>query len=292
MKRNSLFFAGVFLLTVLLSSCDKNETNGIDSDLNTNIEEQSAAVDDIVESVFDELDSSLSLDAELGSTASLKSTSEDTGCLTVTIELSEGGGYPIVATFDYGTVNCEDRFGRLKRGKIIVTKTGPHWEAGSEHTVVFEDFYVNDNKVVGSRNFKNEGQNVDLNWEFSITTNITIETTENITWTRTANIIRTMIAGSDTPRYIWDDEFLVTGTSSGVSSEGYSVMREITTPLYRKRICRFPVSGVIEIVKAYNGISTTTWFDYGDGECDYKATISDDSGNSAEISLIARFKNK
>ncbi len=292
MKRNSLIFAGLFLFVAIFSSCDKNDSSITNSTVDTEVEEQSAAVDDIVESVFDELDSSLASDPELGSTASLKSTTEDTGCPTVTIDLPDGGGYPIVVTFDYGTENCEDRYGRLKRGKVIVTKTGPHWETGSERTVEFEDFYVNDNKVEGTRKFKNEGINVDSNWEFSINVDITVETTENISWTRKASKIRTMIAGADTPRYIWDDEFLVSGSSTGVSSEGYSVAREITTPLYRKRTCRFPVSGVIEIVKTYNEESVTTWFDYGDGECDYKATVSDEDGNMVDIYLGGRFRNK
>ncbi len=291
MKSKSLLL-GLFLLSILFTSCDKTESNIDDTNVDTNVEEQNAAVDDIVESVFDEIDSSLSLDSELSTSASLKASSEETGCPTVTVELPEDGIYPLVVTFDYGTDNCEDRHGRLKRGKVIVTKTGPYWESGSERMVEFDDFYVNDNKVEGIRKFINEGQNIDLNWEFSIDVDITVQSTEDITWTRTSSKTRTLIAGADTPRYIWDDEFLVTGSASGESSEGYAVTREITTPLYRKRICRFPVSGVIEVVRSYNDDNVTSWLDYGDGECDYKATVTDESGNVAEITLGGRFRNK
>ncbi len=292
MKTKNLFLAGLFLFGVLFASCDKNDSNTLDTSVDTDIEEQDAAIEDIVESVLDELDSSLSSDPELAGSASLKSTAEEVGCPTITIELSEEGRYPIVVTFDYGTENCEDRHGRLKRGSVIVTKTGPHWEVGSERTVDFDEFYVNDNKVDGIRTFKNEGQNVDLNWEFSITIDVTVTTVEGISWTRKADRIRTMIAGSDTPKYVWDDEFLVTGTSSGTSSLGCAVEREITTALYRKRICRFPVSGVIQIVKTYDDVLTTSWLDYGEGECDYKATVIDEDGNVTEITLGRRFKNK
>ncbi|MCW3788752.1 hypothetical protein [Plebeiibacterium sediminum] len=292
MKTRNLLLSTLVLLGVSFTACDKEDTKSLSNDMDVNLEEQTAAVDDIVESVFDELDASLTMDVELGGTTELKSVYEEVGCPTVDIVLPEEGRYPIQVTFDYGTENCEDRHGRLKRGKIVVIKTGPHWEAGSERTVEFVDFYVNENRVEGTRKFKNEGQNNDLNWQFSINIDVTVVTTEGITWTRKADKIRTMIAGADTPRNIWDDEFLITGTSSGTSSEGYEVAREITSPLYVQRICRFPLSGIIEIVRTYAGETATTWLDYGDGECDYKATVSDEEGNEVEITLGGRFKNK
>ena len=292
MKTRSLLLATLVLLGISFTACEKSDSNALNNDMDTNIEEQTVAVDDIVESAFDELDASLTQDIELGGTSELKSALEDKGCPTIDIVLPEEGKYPLQVTFDYGTENCEDRYGRQKRGKIVVIKTGPHWETGSERTVEFVDFFVNENSVIGTRKFKNEGQNNDLNWEFSINIDVTVETTEGIIWTRKADKIRTMISGADTPRNIWDDEFLVTGTSSGTSSKGYEVVREITSPIYIQRICRFPLSGIIEIVRTLGDDTYTTWLDYGTGECDYKATVSDENGNEVEITLGGRFKNK
>ncbi len=296
MKTKNLILSGVFFLgLVAFSSCDDSSSvvESLDNSLDTDVIEQQEAIEDAVESVFDDIEATLSTDFEMSSTTQLKSASEDempVGCPAVIIEHPEDTTYPKVITYDYGTENCEDRHGILKRGKVIVTKTGPHWEAGSERTVVFEDFYVNDNSIVGSRTFQNEGQNEDGNWYFSVNIDVTVETTEEITWTHQVSRIRTLIAGADTPRYPWDDQFLITGTSSGSSSLGYSVTREITTPVLKKKDCRFPVSGMVEIVRTKDGVSAKAWLDYGEGECDYKATVTDEDGNVEEILLGKRFK--
>ncbi|WP_066629900.1 hypothetical protein [Labilibacter marinus] len=295
MKTKNLLLSGALFAGLLMfNACDDSPTVDTPAEptVDTDITEQQIAIDDVVESVFDELDATLSTDYEMGSTTELKSAGEQVGCPTVIVDRPEDAKYPKTVTFDYGTENCEDKHGRLKRGKIIVTKTGPHWQAGSERTVVFEDFFVNDNSVEGSRKYKNEGLNEDENWEFSVNIDVTVETTEEISWTKKADKIRTLIAGGDTKGYPWDDQFLITGTSSGTSSMGYSVAREITTPILRKRDCRFAVSGIIEIVKTKDGEAKTTWLDYGDGTCDYKAVVTDEEGNTKEIMLGKRFKKK
>jgi len=292
MKAINLVLAGALVAGIFtFTSCDKSEsfTPSMATE-NVDVTEQQAALDEIVESVFDELDAVLASDPETAGIAQLKSVSAEVGCPTVIVDTPEDARYPKVITFDYGTENCEDRFGRLKRGKVIVTKSGPHWEAGSERTVEFEDFYVNDNKVDGTRKYKNEGTNVDGNWEFSVNIDVTVETVEETTCTHKAERIRTMIAGADTPRNVWDDEFLVTGTSSGTCSLGYSVEREITTPIYLKRVCRFPVSGVVQIVRTIDEVSKTIYLNYGSGECDYTATITDETGAEKVITLGKRFK--
>ena len=287
MKTRNLLIGGV-LLTGLFTfvACDKDDSAGLSTDVETGVLEQSEAIEDIVESVIDEIDAALASDVELAGEAVLKSVVEEVGCPTIIVDQK----YPKVITFDYGTENCEDIHGRMKRGKVVVTKTGPHWTEGSERTVVFDGFYVNNNSVEGSRAYKNEGQNEDGNWEFSTTVSVTVTTTEEISWTRTANRIRTMIAGADTKRNVWDDEFLITGSTSGFSSEGYSVTREITTPLLKKRVCRFPVSGVVEIVRTKDDAAVTKWLDYGEGECDYKAIVTDEEGNTKEVVLGRRFR--
>ena len=290
MKTRNLILSGALLAgLVMFSACDKSDSPNFDTDVETDVIEQSEAIEDIVESVIDEIDAALASDLEVAGEAALKSAAEEVGCPTVTVDRPEDARYPKVVTFDYGTENCEDRHGRMKRGKVIVTKTGPHWTEGSERTVVFEDFFVNDNAVEGSRTYRNEGQNEDGNWEFSTTVNVTVTTIEEISWTRAADKIRTLVAGADT-KNVWDDEFLITGTSSGASSEGYSVAREITTPLLKKRVCRFPVSGVIEIVRSKDETSVTVLLDYGTGECDNKATVTDEEGNVEEIMLGRKFK--
>lgn len=294
MKTRNLFLSGTLLFGLFLfNACgdDSNSVSPLSQDVNTDITEQDAELEDLVEAVSEELDAYLSEGTDISTSAQLKSNNENIpSCLTV--ESPDDAVYPIVITFDFGTENYEDRHGREKRGQIIVTKTGPYWEEGSERTVEFVDFYINDNAIVGSEKYKNEGLNDDGNLEFSINIDVTLETTENVSWTRKANKIRTMIVGADTENNAWDDEFLISGTSSGTSSLGCSVEREITTPIYRKRTCRFPLSGIVEIVKTLDGVTTTTWLNYGDGECDYTATVTEEDGNTKEITLENRFRKR
>ena len=296
MKTRNLFLSGsLFIGLLMFNACDNSDKIDPNSNIDTNLVEQEAALEDLEESIFDEVDAYLSQELELSAVSGLKSASADSveqGCPTVLVDRPEDEKYPKVVTFDFGTENCEDRFGRIKRGKVIVTVTGPHWVEGSERTVEFEDFYVNDNSVTGSKKHKNEGKNEEGQWYFSTTIDVTHETTEGISWTRKVDRIRTMVAGDDT-RNPWDDAFTISGTSSGSSSEGYSVTREITTPLYRERVCRFPLSGTVEIIRTKDGVSKTVWLDHGDGEtCDNKATVTNEEGEVKEISLGKRFKKK
>ncbi|MGQ1785944.1 MULTISPECIES: hypothetical protein [unclassified Saccharicrinis] len=297
MKTKNLILSGMLMAGLFMfNACDKNDSAVMDSDdVDTDVVEQSVSIEDLEESIFDEIDVYLSQESELAAVSELKSALEDDepqGCPTVYVDRPEDARYPKVVTFDFGEENCEDRFGRMKRGKVIVTVTNRHWVEGATRTVEFEDFYVNDNGISGSKVYTNEGKNDDDKWYFSTVINITIETTEGITWTRTVDRTRTMIAGDDT-RNVWDDAFLITGGSSGTSSEGYSVTREITVPVYRERVCRFPLSGNVEIVRVKDDVSKTVWLDYGSSDtCDNKATVTDEDGNVKEISLGGRFNKK
>ncbi len=298
MKTKNLILSGsLFVGLFIFNACNNNETKVTpeSGDINTDVIEQEIALEDLEESVFDELDSYFAEEIELAGISGLKSAAEDDkpiGCPTITIDRPEDAKYPKIVTFDFGIENCEDRFGRIKRGQVIVTVTDRHWNEGATRTVEFKDFYVNDNSITGSKINKNEGKDEDNHWYFSHVIDVTIETTEGITWNRKVDKIRTMVAGDETkaPR---DDAFLITGTSSGTSSKGYSVSRKITTPVYRERVCRFPLSGIIEIIRTKDEVSTTIWLDYGNAEtCDYKATVTNAEGEIKEIALGRRFKKK
>ncbi len=70
------------------------------------------------------------------------------------------------------------------------------------------------------------------------------------------------------------------------------MVREIRSPLYVERNCRFSLSGIIEIIRPIGDDMYTTWLDYGVGECDYEVTIFDESGNEVDITLGGRFRKK
>ena len=71
-----------------------------------------------------------------------------------------------------------------------------------------------------------------------------------------------------------DDEFYLTGTSTGTHCEGKSVTKTITEKLHIARSCKHPLSGTIEI----KGDRGEKILDFGAGECDSEATITGEKG--------------
>ena len=82
--------------------------------------------------------------------------------------------------------------------------------------------------------------------------------------------VREWIKGDDTPFLALDDEFSITGTSSGTNSNQVAYTTEITSDLIKARSCRWIKQGTISIIKGNKNIV----LDYGDGTCDNDMTIS------------------
>ena len=56
---------------------------------------------------------------------------------------------------------------------------------------------------------------------------------------------------------------------------------EVTNPLRREMVCRFFVSGSVDVVRTnFSGV-----FDYGEGDCDNQATFTFEDGVVREITL-------
>lgn len=95
---------------------------------------------------------------------------------------------------DFGSSNifC---FGKLRRGKIIGIRTAPYLQSASTTTISFEDYYVNNHKVDGSKTVTNNGVNSDGNLTFGISKDIEISLTNGneISWT--ANRTREWMVG-------------------------------------------------------------------------------------------------
>ncbi|NPA37824.1 MAG: hypothetical protein GXO47_13355 [Chlorobi bacterium] len=294
MKARSLFVTALIATGLVFTSCEKNDEAVVEQPLDEEaIVQEDTEMDEILDGVAEQVDVYTALDIE-GSYAeesTLKSSMEDVEYPIVTREhLVEGQFYPVRITVDYGPENHKILVHRTKeawvRGKIIIEKTGPHYVPNTERTVTFDEFYFNDNNIEGDKVYENLGRNDDGNFVFAWSVDVKITTPEGKWRTRIENKQREKIAGTDTPRNIWDDEFLITGSTSGSDSEGFSYNRTIVedNPLWRKRVCRFPVKGTISIVNTNRSFT----LDYGDGECDALATITDSEGNTKEIVLGRR----
>ena len=258
------FLAG---MVFFLGSCSKNNT-APDNDFTT------VQDDAYAESIFDNT-TNIADEAYALSSVNLKSSEAAenriflSNCATVTLDTSV---YPRVLTIDFGDSNCLCNDGRYRRGKIIVSFTGRYMRPGTIRTTTFDNYYVNDNQVEGTKVVTNNGFNDkgNMNWTITVNAVITLAKGEGtISWKSQRN--REWVEGFSTPRDRWDNVFMITGESVGQRANGVKWSRKITKPLEVKLACRFIVSGTMEI--KVEGRPDRI-LDFGDGECDNLATVT------------------
>ena len=144
-------------------------------------------------------------------------------------------------------------------------------------SISFENYFVNDYKVSGTRKITNTGPNSQGQSVFSINANITINNPNGKTMTWNSQRTRTWIAGESTSYAtdgidgIKDDMYSITGSASGKSFNGTEFTATITEPLIVSLQCRFISKGKVELIPTGK---STRYIDYGDGTCDAIAAIT------------------
>lgn len=177
-------------------------------------------------------------------------------------------------TVDFGTSNCYCNDGRNRRGKIIIMYSGTYRDSGSTWTITFDNYFVNDNQVLGSKTVINNGHNSSGHLVYSINVNGQIILANNggtITWTSQRQ--REWTAGESTPQWN-DDMYSITGSASGTSASGNSFTAQITSPLIRNMAfgCRRHfVQGTFDFTPSNKPTRTV---DFGNGACDDLATVT------------------
>jgi hypothetical protein len=187
---------------------------------------------------------------------------------------------PKVITIDFGPVNCLCNDGRYRRGKIIITYTGPYAAAGTVITITPQDYFVNDNQIIGQKVITNQGPNGQGQPTFSVVVDGQVIKTDGgiITWQSTR--IRTWISGYDTPQFN-DDEYSITGSAQGTSAQGHSFTLTILNPLVRQIGCKWFKSGTLKIERPGK---PDILIDYGNGTCDGQIQVTW-NGNTYTINL-------
>jgi hypothetical protein len=178
---------------------------------------------------------------------------------------------PRTITIDFGDVNCTASNGRLRRGRINVAYTGRYRDQGTVITITPQNYYVNNNLVLGTKTVTNMGLDSNDHPYFTVVVNGSLTAADG-SWVAThqAQRIRTWIAGYNTPE-LSDDEYLITGTGNGVNRNGLPYALTITQPLHVKLSCPFIVAGTVQITPASRPTRT---IDYGNGSCDSTFTVS------------------
>lgn len=194
-------------------------------------------------------------------------------CPTITIS-SVDTIFPKTLTIDFGTVGCQGFDNKFRQGKITAVFSN-HWLnnkiAGTYAEATFENYYVDGLKLEGVFKVTYQGLNSSNGPSYTLSaTNakLTLLNGKNISWTSIENI--NWIAGFDNFD-IADDVLLITGNSTGTTTEGKSYTMNITKALKKDNSCKYLTEGTIEL-KPEN-LNTRT-IDFGNGYCDNNATVT------------------
>jgi hypothetical protein len=208
-------------------------------------------------------------------------------CPTITITGPVTGTWPKTITINYGA-GCTGFYGSSRSGKIITVVTNKRSVVGSTRTVTFDNYFFNGIKMEGTKVLTTmplHNQNpVD-----SITLTggkLTLPNGKSIE--RAFKHQREFMAGNNTPKNVWDDEYLITGTATGKGINGNAYSSTILTALHWTRVCEFLVSGSVKFERA--GVEPVI-LDYGTGACDAKATLTRGT-NTKEILLKHKYRTQ
>lgn len=202
-------------------------------------------------------------------------------CVIVTIVPRDLLVFPKTVTFDYGT-GCKGRDGKIRKGKIITTYSGPMVKPGSTATTRFEGFSVDSIKVSGTHITKNNSTSAVLIFTRKVENGKLIFPGGGVSvWNATHT--NKQVAGLGTPGFPMDDEFEITGGAKGVIEKGTTRIewsRVIVEPLHKAFKCRWIDKGVVNITQN----DKKAVLNYGDGTCDNKAVMTI-NGERKEITL-------
>ena len=251
-------------LAISFTSCKKSSTSISDDG---NISTKEALAQNIYDNVSNIADEAYDL-----KTTNLKST-DGWGrlflgdCVNVSLDTI---GFPRTLTIDFGEENCLCADGNYRRGKILVNFTGCYRLEGTTITHTFDEYYVNDNKVDGSRVVTNMGLNENNKMYFDIQVNgIIYLTNDEGSFSWNSSRTRVWEEGQSTGRR-FDDVYLISGSSQGINADGSTWEVEIINPLRKEISCRHIVSGTMEIRPEGDYVKL---IDFGNGECDNLATV-------------------
>ena len=271
-KRSFISVLSVILFAAItMIACEKNKSV---EDIDLMTAEDDAIADMAYDDVFTEVDMVMNIMDAFGYDLPATKSELDT-CPVISVISPDGKFWPRKVIVDYGDGCSHGK--RTRKGKIIITVSGPMWEMGSSRTVELENFYVNGHKVEGTRVVTNEGRWMEGEYEgkryFSVilTGGKVYVPDSDIVISKEVNRTRTFVEGEDTRWDRRDDIWYIDGIATGVNRKGIPFSREITSSLWKEIGCRFITKGTV-LISAEGRPDVT--LDYGDGTCDPIATVS------------------
>jgi hypothetical protein len=254
-------------ILVNISACRQKEDDDTDTSASKN--------ESIAERYFNEVQDISDQAAKTGDLSSFKLSSNEgmllSNCAVVTFDTlgAVSASNPDTIIIDFGT-SCLCNDNKTRSGKIIISSTGRYRNEGSVITITPDNYFVNNNQILGTRIVTNTGNNSMGQPTFSVQVNGTIILANNegtITWNATRT--RTWTEGYNTLVFA-DDVYSITGSGSGTKLNGQTWTSLITSPLVHNRSCHQIVSGVLQVTPSNKPIRT---IDFGQGSCDNTLTV-------------------
>ncbi len=253
-----------FGIGIMLFSCTKEEVSS--TDLNAVSQDETK-----IDNYFDDASSETDMYDNGTKSAELKSNCTPTVSIT---HPTQGSFFPKHIVIDYGTDGCEGYFGHVRKGKIIVVQTNFMIVPGALRTITYENFYLDDFKIEGTRTVTSNGLNAEQNYQrTTVLSNGKITTPDGKIISRSAEHIQTWISGSQTPINIFDDKWQITGSAAGTNRNGKSYTSVITSPLIFDLSCTHKITQGVKTITTDNHVIV---IDFGNGDCDSQIDITID----------------
>lgn len=246
------------LSALVLASCsDDAEDNGAIEQELTQTEVQSILETDEVTSV---VDNALAELYSANTTTSKSATSNE--CYSA--EYTETG---FTATFNNCVLNTTENI----NGTLTVTY-GLEGSTAS-YTATYEDFFVGNIRINGTRTYTLMGSDLETSVAFSITSNISIQFEDGASVSENGTKTYAIVfeEGQDT---LWN---LSGNWTVQVDGNTYAISGDVSKNL----ICEYWTQGTMAVNKNGLGIDV----DFGDGTCDDQATVIYPNGATEQISL-------
>ncbi len=277
MKKNLLKIGtSVFLSSALIfSACQETET------IVDNVSYTSTVDNADADRKFNEIHRIVEKNVKENEVSSVAGRFATTTCGSVSLDADNKK-----ITVDFGTEECKGTYGNTHKGKIIITYTGRYSDSNTVITTTLEDYYLNGDKIEGTRTVTNKGKvEGKQTFEINVTNGkITYENGKVATWSSS----RTRVIADERTIIPFDEVVNIYGTAEGVNTDGlaYTVNVAESTPIVVDMKCwlegtRLPKSGIMSI--SPSGLEIRS-INYGDGTCDNAVTVAIGS-LSKELSL-------
>ena len=197
------------------------------------------------------------------------------GCANVSLDAGttlDSTQWPKQITIDFGANNCKGDDLRERRGKIHVKLSNWYRKSGAVVTITPDNYYVNDYLVEGTKTVTNMGFTGDqlgnyYQYDISVSGKITSPAGKVSTWAST-RVRKTYINTLKSVLF-----YMISGNASGVHSNGKPYTLTINQSLEVVPLCHWITQGSISIIPG-NNVTNTITIDYGNGDCDDKATVT------------------